>query len=197
MWCSIQYHELTTTIGHAFDASYTSITVDGFMDPTGSDGDRFCLGQLSSVHRNTTIEKTRQFIGRGVQLVLVNGDIFAECLSDCSIFVQSRTSNMENGYHFSTVCKVLPGCSLKVFNNHLFADLLVEASCDSFEAIYKLIHLCSFKISFAKGWGAEYKRQDVTSTPCWIEVSVHGPLKWLDRVLKAMGCPETTCGSDT
>ena len=33
------------------------VTVDGYVDPSG--GDRFCLGQLSNVHRTEAIERAR------------------------------------------------------------------------------------------------------------------------------------------
>ena len=88
-WCKIAYYELNCRVGEAFQSSSSSVIVDGFTDPSNNSS-RFCLGLLSNVNRNSTIENTRRHIGKGVHIYYVGGEVYAECLSDSAIFVQSR-----------------------------------------------------------------------------------------------------------
>ncbi|CAI4230427.1 unnamed protein product [Auanema sp. JU1783] len=185
-WATISYYEMNTRVGEQIRVSSTTISIDGYTDPTNS-YNKISLGLFSNVNRNSTIENTRRHIGKGVRLTYVShqGTLFAECESDTgAIFVQSRNCNYIHGFHPTTVVKIVNKCSLKIFDAEYFRQLLEDCSKRGFDASYELTKMSIIRMSFVKGWGAEYNRQDVTSTPCWIEIHLHAPLMWLDHVLK-------------
>ncbi|XP_028836914.1 mothers against decapentaplegic homolog 4 isoform X2 [Denticeps clupeoides] len=115
-WCSISYFEMDIQVGEMFKvlANCPLVTVDGYVDPSG--GDRFCLGQLSNVHRTEASERARLHIGKGVQLECRGeGDVWMRCLSDHAVFVQSYYLDREAGRApGDAVHKIYPGAYIKV-----------------------------------------------------------------------------------
>ena len=183
-WCSIAYYELDRKVSEEFKATKTVINVDGGTDP--SSRDRFCLGSLCNAVRDDQIKQTRQHIGQGLMLYYAAGEVYIECLSRCSIFVNSQNYNLRSGWHPSTVVKVPTGCLLNLFNSQDFARRLTEAVYNGFSACYAMQNQCKIHVSFVKGWGAEYRRSKIIHSPCWIEITLTGPLQWLDKVLTKM-----------
>lgn len=186
-WCSVVYYELNSRVGEIFRAYSNDVFVDGYTNPSDAYGRRLCLGVFSNINRNSSIENCRKHIGRGLHIYNDNGDIYVECLSQSPIFIQSRNCNQERGFHPNTVCKLPSGYSLRIFQSKVFAQLLNESIGQGYESVYELSNMCVIKISFVKGWGADYYRQDVSSCPCWIEIRLNEPFQWLDRILKEMG----------
>lgn len=117
-WCSIAYFEMDVQVGEIFKvpSSCPVVIVDGYVDPSG--GDRFCLGQLSNVHRTDASERARLHIGKGVQLECRGeGDVWMRCLSDHAVFVQSYYLDREAGRApGDAVHKIYPGAYIKVFD---------------------------------------------------------------------------------
>ena len=156
-WCSLSYYEMKQRVGEMFHVASDvhAVTIDGYTDP--SSAQRFCLGVLSNVNRTSETEMTRHHIGRGLQLSYENGQVFAECLSENPVFVQSPNCNQRYNWHLATVVKIPPGCSLKIFDEADFVQLANETVYQGFEAVYALTRICTIRISFVKGWGAEYR----------------------------------------
>ncbi|KAH8314266.1 hypothetical protein KR074_008910 [Drosophila pseudoananassae] len=200
-WCQIAYWEMSDRVGKMFHARTTAVNIytDGLVDsggdsmclsdlPVGGKTEevqktrqKIGLGTLAISYIFSLKNSKRKTHFLGVTLSLELGDVWVYNRGHVPIFVGSPT--------LERVSKVLPGCCLKAFETHrlerLIIVILFKLKYFNFE-IFRAqmlsmrqqghhqmgpIDWFSLKISFAKGWGQFYRRQDIMCCPCWLDVN--------------------------
>ena len=185
-WCDIMYFEHNHHVGEIFDATQSHVVVYGYPNPC-ENAEGFSLGLISNVKRIAATEIIRRQIGKGVHLTYEGGEVFAKCLSDRPLFVRSRTCNYANHVDPMAICRIPPGGSLQIFNHQEFVRRLAEIVKQGREVVHEFRYaLCTIQISFVGGWVAGYNRQELASSPCWIEIIMNGPLLCMDKALAQM-----------
>lgn len=121
------------------------------------------------------------FCFSGVTLSQEGDGVWAYNRSDSPIFVNSPTLDDPESRTL-LVYRVPPGHCLNIFN----AD---KAACARHWDIAGTgpVDPNSVRISFAKGWGPKYSRQEVTACPCWLEVLL-APCRWWVQEVKCLIC---------
>lgn len=63
-WANVAYYELNSRVGESFRCNTNSyeLVIDGFTHPSCKTSNRFCLGQLSNVNRNSTVSENETFL---------------------------------------------------------------------------------------------------------------------------------------
>lgn len=197
--CTIQYHEHTEPLGNPFVApSYLrNVIVNGSLNVTDSKNGHYCLGSITSIGCNEDIGLVKKKILNGITLAFFNREVAVANYSQVPVFVYSKIANLEHLLPEANVTKVPENSYVKIFNINFFRYLLDKSQNDGIQKARKLTELCQMQLSFGKGWGEGYNRQTVNNTPCWINIILQAPLKWLDEVLRMMEPTQSVCGSNT
>lgn len=105
--------------------------------------------------------------------------VWAYNRSESPIFVNSPTLDDPESRTL-LVYRVPPGFCLNIFDRSKTMKLprcIGQSSSINGSFNSGPVDVNSVRISFAKGWGPKYSRQEVTSCPCWLEVLL-APCRW-------------------
>jgi len=141
-------------------------------------------------------KKVRDKIGKGIVLQRVDNEVWLFNIDQIPIFVNSPTlentttdgvsqqsrqtpsSPHDTAAPPFTVHKVLPGQTVKAFD---FANSASGGGSDGQKDRVRRSNQFgpydpyAVRVSFGKGWGCNYSRQDATNCPCWLEVLLVAP----------------------
>ncbi|CRL05187.1 CLUMA_CG018147, isoform A [Clunio marinus] len=166
-WCELAYWELNERVGSRVPVE--DAAVDVFSEQTRGAG--LCiktLAQQRSTRTPDSVLRTREKIGLGVTLSNESDGVWLYNRSTAPAFAHSSTL-CDIDSRTKTVHKVPPGHCLRVFDPlKINESILWPSPIRGFPIGPVDMH--SVRISFVKGWGPNYTRQDVTGCPCWLEV---------------------------
>ncbi|CAI5439091.1 unnamed protein product [Caenorhabditis angaria] len=195
-WAQLTYYEEGQICAPIMKLSSPNILVDGYTSAE-STAERMCIGYFTNPVRSKDSESLRRSIGHGLRIYYLGGDVFLESLSEQPMFVQSFNTNIRCSLPLNTVVKLCPFATMNVFSMKVFAAQLSENADKNYQDVFALNRTAAFRVSFCKGFGGQYKRASVMTSPCWIQCVLPGPKMWLNDVLYCMGLPKMECGSRT
>ncbi|KZC04010.1 Mothers against decapentaplegic like protein 6 [Dufourea novaeangliae] len=170
-WCTLAYWELGGRVGRLYPVEPSTVNVFDSLH----DGDGLCLATLAENHvASPAVQRTRSKIGLGLMLSQETDGVWAYNRSESPIFVNSPTLDDPESRTL-LVYRVPPGFCLNIFDRTKILQLpygsgntRTTSQAGGFAS--GPVDINSVRISFAKGWGPKYSRQEVTSCPCWLEV---------------------------
>lgn len=190
-WCKLAYWELSSRVGPLYAVEPMAVNVFGDIPY----GDGLSLETLAKQNLNPPpeqVSKTRCKIGLGVTLAKEEGNcIWIYNRSKFSIFVNSLTLEDFSGgrspirvpadyclcVHDPSVMAAMRMTDDNNANNDEdWSNSTNYNSNSSFQQRsvvqphYGPVDPNSIRISFVKGWGSRYSRQEITSCPCWLEI---------------------------
>lgn len=172
-WCTLAYWELGGRVGRLYPVEPSTVNVFDSLH----DGDGLCLATLTENHNAPpAVQRTRSKIGLGLTLSQEADGVWAYNRSESPIFVHSPTLD-EPESRTLLVYRVPSGFCLNIFDRAKILQQLPYngggggGGCQTAGfAASGPVDINSVRISFVKGWGPKYSRQEVTSCPCWLEV---------------------------
>uniref|UniRef100_A0A7E4VUI6 MH2 domain-containing protein n=1 Tax=Panagrellus redivivus TaxID=6233 RepID=A0A7E4VUI6_PANRE len=184
-WCHVHYYEFSEHHGDSFRVYEDELIIDGQCAP--STPGRLCIGNIGNPNRDPVAVAARRQIGRGCRITRNMQGLAVESLSDAAIFIQAPIHAESRGDHSNTIYRLSKGQSMRLFDYEFFNQVLQNAvMTNDFDTVYKVQLMCHIRMSFVKGWGGCYRREQIHYTPCWIEIHLSFPLQCVDRCLFTM-----------
>ncbi|XP_045476675.1 mothers against decapentaplegic homolog 6 isoform X2 [Harmonia axyridis] len=163
-WCKLAYWEMGQRVGPLYPVEQPAVNVFGQVPY----GDGLSLETLArhSFSPPDSVTRTRDKIGLGVTISHEGDSVWVYNRSDSPIFVNSLSLD---DFDSASPTRVPADYCLCIFDP-------IRVSRNNNDWNFKRtqhfgpIDKNSIRLSFVKGWGPRYSRQEITSCPCWLEI---------------------------